>query len=82
MMTFGGVAEELQSRIVRLFTADEDGQRPLHNGDPRYAEDEHWKDLVLFYEYFHGDTGAGLGASHQTGWTALVVRLIREQRGS
>jgi glycosyl hydrolase family 63 len=50
--------------------------RPCHGGDPRYATDPHWKDLVLFYEYFHGDTGRGLGASHQTGWTAMVVRCF------
>ena len=77
-MTFGEVANEIESRIIRLFTADEKGHRPLHNNDSRYATDEHWKDLVLFYEYFHGDNGAGLGASHQTGWTALVATMLNK----
>lgn len=77
MMTFGEVATEIETRIIGLFTADEKGHRPLHHGDARYATDEHWKDLVLFYEYFHGDNGSGLGASHQTGWTALVAQLLK-----
>ena len=78
MMTFGEVAKDIESRIIRLFTAGKEGHRPLHNGEARYAKDNHWKDLVLFYEYFHGETGAGLGASHQTGWTALVAQLLRQ----
>ena len=53
---------------------DANGRRPCHGDDQRFATDPHWKDLVLFYEYFHGDTGRGLGASHQTGWTSLVMR--------
>ena len=52
------------------------GRRPCHGDDPRFAADPHWRDLLLFHEYFHGDTGRGLGASHQTGWTALVTRLL------
>jgi hypothetical protein len=72
------VAEELQDRLARLFLPDAAGQRPCHGGEARYASDPHWKDLVLFHEYFHGDTGRGVGASHQTGWTALVLRCIED----
>ena len=79
MMTFKEIAAEIEGRIIRLFTADETGCRPLHNQDSRYAADESWKELILFYEYFHGDTGAGLGASHQTGWTALVAQLLNRK---
>src|SRR5215218_10126538 len=75
-MTLGEVARELERRLATLFLPDSSGNRPVHGGDARYASDPHWKDLVLFYEYFHGDTGRGIGASHQTGWTALVVRCI------
>jgi hypothetical protein len=76
MRNLSQVAQELSARLQRLFLPDERGQRPVHGGDKRYADDPHWKDLVLFYEYFHGDSGRGVGASHQTGWTALVVRLM------
>jgi len=62
--------------MVRLFIPDATGNRPAHGGDARYATDPNWKDLCLFYEYFDGDTGRGCGASHQTGWTALVARLL------
>jgi len=75
-MTLGEVAREIERRLSSLFLPDSSGARPVHGGDPRYASDPHWKDLVLFYEYFHGDTGRGVGASHQTGWTALVARCI------
>ena len=78
MMTFGEVADELKSRLICLFTANQHGERPLHNGDMRYSHNDHWKHLVLFYEYFHAETGAGLGASHQTGWTALIAELIMD----
>ena len=61
-----------------LFLPDASGRRPCHGDDARYADDPHWRDLVLFHEYFHGDTGRGVGASHQTGWTALAVRSIQE----
>ena len=77
-MTLGEVARELGRRLSSLFLPDSSGARPVHGGDPRYASDPHWKDLVLFYEYFHGETGRGVGASHQTGWTALVVRCIAQ----
>ena len=78
MMTLAEVAAELSRRLTRLFTRDENGRRPVHGGDERYATDPHWKDLVLFYEYFHGDTGAGLGANHQTGWTGLVAKMMQQ----
>jgi len=66
--------------MISLFIADEDGYRPCFGDAKRYGDTEHWQDLVLFHEYFHAETGEGLGASHQTGWTALVVRMVRERR--
>ena len=75
-MTLKEVAAELSRRLANLFLPDEAGRRACHGEDSRYANDPHWRDLVLFYEYFHGDTGRGCGASHQTGWTALVTRLL------
>ncbi|HJQ98167.1 MAG TPA: hypothetical protein VJ826_07605 [Candidatus Polarisedimenticolaceae bacterium] len=78
LVTLGEVAAEISRRLVRIFRADERGARPVHDGDRRYAEDPHFKDLLLFYEYFHGDNGRGIGASHQTGWTALVARLLEK----
>ena len=74
--TLDQVAEELATRLVGLFLPGESGIRPAHGAEARYAEDPHWRDLVLFYEHFHGDDGRGLGASHQTGWTALVTSCI------
>lgn len=71
-LTLLDVAQELTKRLSRLMVKDEHGERPCHGGEPRYTQDEHWRDLPLFYEYFHGDSGRGIGASHQTGWTALV----------
>jgi hypothetical protein len=70
------VAQELERRLARLFMPDATGQRPCHGAQPLYARDPHFRDLVLFHEYFHGDDGRGLGASHQTGWTALAANLI------
>jgi hypothetical protein len=75
-MNLQAVSRELSSRLTKLFLPDPTGQRPCHGEDRRYADDPHFKDLVLFYEHFHGDTGRGIGASHQTGWTALVVRCL------
>jgi len=69
------VSNELTNRLINLFVQKEDGKRPSHGENDKYTQD-HWKDLILFYEYFHGDTGEGLGASHQTGWTSLVAHLI------
>jgi hypothetical protein len=82
MLTLGQVAQELSTRLVRPFVRDPGGHRPCHGGDARFATDEHWRDLVLFHEHFHGDTGRGLGASHQTGWTALVVRCVEKLAAS
>ncbi len=72
----GGRRPNWPRRLTRLFLPDETGRRPCHGDDRRYADDPHWRDLVLFHEYFHGDTGRGVGASHQTGWTALVANLL------
>ncbi len=79
-MTLWEVAVEVSHRLGRLFLRDENGKRPALAGMEQFANDPHWKDLLLFHEYFNGDTGAGLGASHQTGWTALVAKLL-EQNG-
>jgi hypothetical protein len=76
------VADEIERRLVHLFKATPDGQRPCHGDNARYATDPHWKDLILFYEYFHGDNGKGLGANHQTGWTALVASILEHQAKS
>ena len=76
MLTLAEVAREISSRLVRLFVPDANGQRPCFTGEQYFATDPHWRDLLLFHEYFHGDTGRGLGASHQTGWTALITRLL------
>jgi hypothetical protein len=78
MLDLQEVARELAQRLSRIFLADEKGRRPCHGTDQRFATDPHWKDLVLFHEYFHGDSGRGVGASHQTGWTALVLRCIED----
>lgn len=75
-MNLNEVADELSKRLVSNFQQKEDGSRPIHALDPIYQTDPHFKDLVLFYEYFHGDTGRGVGASHQTGWTGVVAELI------
>jgi len=77
MMTLFEVAQELSRRLAGTFLRDADGHRPVYGGTKMFQEDPHWRDLILFYEYFHGDNGAGLGASHQTGWTGLVARLIQ-----
>jgi hypothetical protein len=75
-MTLFEVSEEINRRISRIFLRDEQGARPVHGSAVKFQTDRHWRDLILFYEYFHGDNGAGLGASHQTGWTGLVAPLI------
>jgi hypothetical protein len=76
LMDLGQIARELSRRLVSIFLPQGETGRPCHAGERLFAEDPHWRDLVLFYEYFHGDTGRGVGAGHQTGWTALVVKLI------
>jgi Glycosyl hydrolase family 63 C-terminal domain len=78
-MTLWQVAEELSRRLIGIFARDAGGLRPANRSLPRtYQDDPYWRDLVLFYEYFHGDSGAGLGANHQTGWTALVTKLVQQ----
>jgi hypothetical protein len=77
-MTLGEVATELSRRLIRLFLPSDQGKRPIYGGQRIFQEDPHWRDLILFNEYFHGDNGAGLGASHQTGWTGLVAKLIQQ----
>jgi hypothetical protein len=72
------VSTELSRRLARLFLPGPDGRRPVHGGFEKFQTDPHWRDLVLFYEYFHGDNGAGIGASHQTGWTGLVAKLLQQ----
>jgi hypothetical protein len=74
--TLQAVADDLARRLTLLFRRDEAGERPFAGGDARFAQDPHWRDLLLFHEYFDGDTGRGCGASHQTGWTALVTRCF------
>jgi hypothetical protein len=70
------VAEEISRRLANTFLRGPDGRRPVYGGSEKFQNDPHWRELILFYEYFHGDNGAGLGASHQTGWTGVVARLM------
>ena len=81
-MTLKEVAEDLSQRLVNLFRREADGRRPTYGTITKFQNDPHWRDLLLFHEYFHGDTGFGLGASQQTGWTALVAKLIQELNDS
>jgi hypothetical protein len=75
-MTLYQVAEELSRRLASIFLKDDNGQRPVYGGTRKFQDDPHWRDLILFFEYFHGDNGAGVGASHQTGWTGIVARMM------
>jgi len=75
-MTLFEVAKEIERRLAATFLRDETGRRPVYGGTKKFQDDPHWRDLILFYEYFHGDNGAGLGASHQTGWTGLIAFLM------
>jgi hypothetical protein len=79
-MTLDQAADELGRRLVRIFQRDlaQGGRRPVFGSETRFQTDPHWRDHILFYEYFNGNTGAGVGASHQTGWTALVANLIQD----
>jgi hypothetical protein len=77
MMTLYQVAEEITRRLTSIFLRGANDRRPVYGGTHLFQENPHWRDLVLFYEYFHGDNGAGLGASHQTGWTGLIAPLMR-----
>jgi hypothetical protein len=76
MMTLYQVAEEISRRLSSMFTRNDQGHRPVFGGSEKFQNDPHWRDNILFYEYFHGDNGAGLGASHQTGWTGVVARAM------
>jgi hypothetical protein len=75
-MTLYQVGQEITNRLGAIFLRDYHGQRPVYGGTRKFQEDPHWRDYILFYEYFHGDNGAGLGASHQTGWTAMIPGLV------
>ncbi len=77
MMNLFEVSQELSDRLTRIFLRDEHGRRPVYGGTEKFQSDPHWRDLMQFFEYFHGDNGAGLGASHQTGWTGLVAKFIQ-----
>jgi hypothetical protein len=70
------VAREIANRLIRIFLRDPNGRRPVYGGLEKFQTDPHWRDHILFHEYFHGDNGAGIGASHQTGWSGLVATLI------
>ena len=78
--TIGEIARVHADRLISIFARDASGRRPVYGGIERFQSDPHWRDYIQFHEYFHGDTGAGLGASHQTGWTGLVAALIGEWR--
>lgn len=78
MFNLWEVAADLEQRLISIFLRGQDGQRPVYGGTAKFQQDPDWRDLILFYEYFQGDNGAGLGASHQTGWTALVAKLIQQ----
>jgi hypothetical protein len=78
-MNLSEVADELSRRLCAVFLRGADGRRPVHGTDERFQTDPHWQDLILFHEYFHGDSGHGVGASHQTGWTGLVAKLLQQQ---
>jgi hypothetical protein len=78
MKTLSEVAADLSRRLSSIFLCGRDGRRPVHGTQEIFQSDPHWKDLILFYEYFHGDNGRGCGASHQTGWTALVAKLLQQ----
>jgi len=76
LMNLFEVSHEITNRLTSIFVRDQHGRRPLYGGTEKFQSDPHWRDYLLFYEYFQGDDGAGLGASHQTGWTGLISRLI------
>jgi hypothetical protein len=78
MRTLSEVAAEISRRLTGIFLRDKQGRRPANRGVRKFDSDSNWSDLIVFYEYFHGDTGQGLGASHQTGWTALVPTLLQQ----
>ena len=77
LMTLFEVSQEIANRLIRIFLRDPDARRPVYGDSEKFQADPYWRDLILFCEYFHGDNGAGIGASHQTGWTGIVARLIQ-----
>jgi len=81
LITLREVAREVARRLSRIFLPDASGRRPVEGPYEIFHRDPHWRDLVSFHEYFHGDSGAGLGASHQTGWTGLIAKLLDELGG-
>jgi len=78
-LTLREVADELSRRLVRIFSRDSNGRRAVFGRNDYFQRDAHWRDYIPFHEYFHGDNGAGIGASHQTGWTGLIAKLIQQQ---
>jgi hypothetical protein len=78
MLTLWEAAAMISQRLCRIFLRGSDGRRPVYGGTEMFQTDPHWRDLILFNEYFHGDNGAGIGASHQTGWTGLVAKLLQQ----
>ncbi|MBI5052320.1 MAG: glucosidase, partial [Chloroflexi bacterium] len=78
-LTLSQIADELSNRLIKIFARDHQSRRAVFGGNEIFQNDPHWRDHILFYEYFHGDNGAGLGASHQTGWTGLIAKLIQQQ---
>jgi hypothetical protein len=80
-MTLYQVAEDIAGRLSGIFLRDATGSRPVYGGTTTFQDNPHWRNLILFYEYFHGDNGAGIGASHQTGWTGLVAKLMQQYHG-
>jgi hypothetical protein len=79
MMNLWQVAAEISQRLMQIFLKDSTRRRPVYGSTDKFQTDPHWRDFILFYEYFHGDNGAGLGASHQTGWTGLIAKLVEQQ---
>jgi len=79
-VTLTEMAGEIANRLISIFTRNDEGKRPVYGGSTKFQDDPHWRDYILFFEYFHGDNGAGIGASHQTGWSGLVASLIDEWR--
>jgi hypothetical protein len=75
-MTLFEVAKDISLRLSRIFLRDQNGRRPVYGGTKKFQEDPQWRDYILFYEYFHGDNGAGLGAAHQTGWTGIIAPIL------
>ena len=78
-MTLYDVVNEIANRLTSIFLPDSSGRRPVYGATEKFQTDPHWQDLILFYEYFHGDNGAGIGASHQTGWTGCIARILQMQ---